>query len=205
MMWGPTLPELTEALPGGKTSSEALSANFRQSLGRRGDVDYPRPPPTSHGGHAVGLADLGDLPRVIVPVVVEHGADVYRQGDLVGPHELLKQGDLRLSPQIGVGEGFEIAEDLTALSLERVEQLCLCHLQPFGCDVRLPGCGLDQREAGGREAFQRGPRPSVRLREQMAEDLAGGPFTRGVRIVQVRLHILKLTREIRRRRIALLL
>ena len=84
----------------------------------RPDVVYPRPLPASRGGHAVGLADLGDLPRVVVPVVVEHGAHVYRQGDLVGPHELLEQGNLRLPPQIGVGERFEITEDLTALSLE---------------------------------------------------------------------------------------
>src|SRR5204863_9736918 len=35
--------------------------------------------------------------------------------------------------------------------------------------------------------------------------LSGGPFPRGVRLVQVRLHVLELPREIRRRRVALLL
>ena len=78
---------------------------------------------SSRGGHAVGLADLRDLLGVVTPVVVEHGAHVYRQGDLGGPHELLEQGNLRLSPEIGVVEGLEIAEDLSALSLERVQQL----------------------------------------------------------------------------------
>src|SRR5262245_6727213 len=39
----------------------------------------------------------------------------------------------------------------------------------------------------------------------MAEDLASGPFARSVRLVQVRLHVLKLPREICRRLIALLL
>src|SRR5687768_7731530 len=44
--------------------------------------------------------DLRDLARVVVPVIVEHGADEHRDRDLVGAHELLEQRDLRLAPEI---------------------------------------------------------------------------------------------------------
>src|SRR5215467_14561703 len=76
-----------------------------------------------HVGQAVSVADLGDLSGVVVPMEIEHRTNVRRQGDLVGPHELLEQGDLRLASKIGLGEGFEVAEDVAALGLERLPEL----------------------------------------------------------------------------------
>src|SRR5262249_19168861 len=74
-----------------------------------------RPPPSGRlllVGEADRLADLGDLAGVIVPVVVEHGADEHRDRDLVGAHELLEQRDARLALEVGVADGVEIREDL---------------------------------------------------------------------------------------------
>jgi hypothetical protein len=77
----------------------------------------------SNVGQAVGLPDLGDLARVIVPAVVEHRRHVHRQQDLVGPHELLEQRDLRLAVEISLAEGLQLVEDVAPLGLERLPQL----------------------------------------------------------------------------------
>src|SRR5262245_23538267 len=44
-----------------------------------------------------GVPDLLDLPGVVVPVVVEHRAEVHVERDLVRAHELLEEGDARLA------------------------------------------------------------------------------------------------------------
>src|SRR5215471_13496564 len=62
---------------------------------------------------------------------------------------------------------------------------------------------LDQWEIGGREALKHGHGLRVRIREQVTENLAGRPFARRVRFVQMRLHALELLREVRGGRLAL--
>ena len=79
------------------------------------------------------------------------------------------------------------------------------HLLPLRRDRGVPRLDLDHRQVGAREALEHGHWLPVRIREQMTEDLPGGPLARGVRLVQVRLHALELRSEIRRRRVALLL
>src|SRR5262249_56438777 len=76
-----------------------------------------------HLGETGHLADLGDLTRVIVPVVIEHGADVHGNRDLVGPHELLEQRDASLPLELSVAQGVEITEDLLALRVELFDEI----------------------------------------------------------------------------------
>src|SRR5215813_10892099 len=100
-------------------------------------------------GEAVGFADLGDLLGVVVPMVVVHRAHVHRQGDLIGPHELLEEWNLRLTSEIGLRERFEVAEDVAALGLELPPQLRQRHLLPLRGYEGLSRLYLDQGEIGG--------------------------------------------------------
>src|SRR4029077_5394538 len=123
----------------------------------------------------------------------------------IGPHELLEQRNLRLPSQIRVLEGVEVAQEAAPLGLERLSQLGERHLLPLRRDRRMARLDVDHRQAPDREALQHGPRLLPLIPQEMAEDLPGGPLSRRVRLVQVRLHPLELLPEIRRRVVALLL
>src|SRR5215831_9361297 len=59
-----------------------------------------RHPAGLRGGGAAepnGLPDLLELARVVVPVVIEHGAQEHVDRDLVRAHELLEEGDASLA------------------------------------------------------------------------------------------------------------
>src|SRR5262245_2673265 len=114
--------------PAFKTSTPALDASAwghdtiprNASAGGR-PVVRSRSPEDARSlglGQPDGSADLRDLPRVVVPVVIEHGADEQRQRDFVGAHELLEQRHTRLSRQVGLTEPLEVAEDVAALGIE---------------------------------------------------------------------------------------
>ncbi len=70
-------------------------------------------------GQAGGLADLGKLPRVIVPVVAEQGAHVCRDRHLFGVHDALEERDARLALEVRVTQRLQIAEHLLPLRVER--------------------------------------------------------------------------------------
>src|SRR5436190_8934562 len=75
-----------------------------------------------------GLADLGDLPGVIVPVEVEERANVLGEGDLLGAHELLEERNPRLARlQLVIGERRDHGEHLAALLIDSVDELLENH------------------------------------------------------------------------------
>src|SRR5262245_23897136 len=135
-------------------------------------------------------------------MVVVHRTHVHRQGDLIGPHELLEQWNLGLTAEIGLRERFEVAENVAALGLELPPQLGQRHLLPLRGHEGLSRLYLDQGEIGGREAPEHAHGLRVRIREEVTENLAGRPFARRVRFVQMRLHALELLREVRGGRLA---
>src|SRR4029453_3407786 len=64
-------------------------------------------------GQADRLPDLGQLPRMIVPVDAEEGPDPYRDRHFVRAVELLEQGDAGGSGNEGlVAQGLQVLEDL---------------------------------------------------------------------------------------------
>src|SRR5262245_50536799 len=65
-----------------------------------------------------GLPDLLELAGVVVPVKVEHGAEVHVDRDLVRAHELLEERDARLAPvEFPLLEPIDVPEQAAALGV----------------------------------------------------------------------------------------
>src|SRR5215470_10081327 len=85
-----------------------------------------RHPAGLRGGGAAepdGLPDLLELTRVVVPVVIEHGAQEHVDRDLVRAHELLEEGDARLAlVEFPLFERVDVLEQAAALGVQRVPE-----------------------------------------------------------------------------------
>src|SRR5262249_60043261 len=84
-----------------------------------------------------GLANLGELAGVIVPVEVEERADVLRERDLLGAHELLEERNPRLARlQLVIRERRDHDEHLAALLVDGVDELLEAHALALVVQIR---------------------------------------------------------------------
>src|SRR5262249_33591168 len=83
-------------------------------------------------GQADRLPDLGDLPRVVVPVVLEQRAHEGGNVDLLDSHDLLEERNARLALEVGLAQGVEVVHHVALLALERGAEL----LEGHGLAVR---------------------------------------------------------------------
>src|SRR5215471_15863989 len=154
-------------------------------------------------GEADRGADLGDLPRVVVPVIVEHRADEHRNRDLVGAHELLEQRNAGFPFEIALAELLEILEQLAPLGVERAGEILERHLLALRRHVGVAPLALDDRQLRvGKTLQERHGLPAL-LEQEVAQHLAGGPLARRVGSLRVGLHVRELTAQVRPRRLRL--
>src|SRR5215831_17649913 len=85
---------------------------------------YPAGPGGVDAAEPSCLPDLLELAGMVVPVIVEHGAEVHVDRDLVRAHELLEEGNARLAPLEGrLFEPFDVFDDAAPLGIQRVPEL----------------------------------------------------------------------------------
>src|SRR5207245_567968 len=146
---------------------------------------------------ADGLPDFLELARVVVPVIVEHGAEIHVDRDLVRAHELLEEGNTRLAPLEGrLVKPFDVVQDTAVLGIQRVPKLRERQLSALFVEECVPGGYLYDGIVAFREGGERGRGVEARLEEQVREHLARRPLTRGVRTLHVGVHALELAAQV---------
>src|SRR5262245_58127227 len=144
-----------------------------------------------------GLPDLLELARVVVPVVVEHGAQEHVDRDLIRAHELLEEGDARLAlVEFPLFEAVDVLEQAAALGVERVPELGERQLAALVVEKGGSGVNLDQGVAALREARERGRRIEARLEEEVREHLTRGPLAGGIGTLHVGVHAVELAAQV---------
>src|SRR5438552_777597 len=147
------------------------------------------------GGEADGLADLGELAGVVVPVELEERPHEGRDVDLVDSHDLLEEGNARLAPEIGLAESVEIEGDFAALRVEGVHELLERHGLAPAAHIREARIDLHEGQILVGEGLEEGNGLPAGLEEKVREDLARRPFPGGVGRLHVRAHALELALE----------
>src|SRR6516164_2989059 len=162
-----------------RKGSAAGCATGRAPTSSEGDTSPLLPAMTGLGAHpagfrggiaaeADGLADFLELARVVVPVIVEHGAEVHVDRDLVRTHELLEEGNTRLAPlEGGLLKPFDVLQNAAALGIQRVRELGERHLSALFVEERGPGFDLYDRVLAFREGSERGRGVEARLEEEV--------------------------------------
>src|SRR5215470_633468 len=188
-----------EAAPDGRTRGVVLYVERAAEGANEADGPFSAACRLLRFGQAHRLPDLGDLSRVVVPVVLEQRAHEGGNVDLLDSHDLLEEGNARLALEVGLAQGIEVVHHVALLTLERGAELLEGHGLAVRRHLSVSRIDADDGEILGGEGLEEVYRLRARLEEQVAEHLARGPLARRVAPVQIRVHAVELRPEARPR------